>query len=294
MSEIAFFTAFWDPKKVPQPKMVYVGAAPGNHINILAEMYPEFEFHLYDPAPIGWEIKESPKVRIYKQLFTDDDTNTWKDRNDVFFVSDIRSDIKIDEDDYKPSLENEKIIIGDMRRQENWHKTIKPVATLLKMRIPYAIPGIPDKFTYLSGYIFKQVYPGQSSTETRLVPDGIKEATYDVKKYEDQMFYHNSIVREEFKYTNPFTRDNKPIDAPNFLNDYDSLAATQILIDYFTSRGASGFPLSDNNDLAEKQVVGLLKLITQSFKDHGNLATINEIRLKNQTYVSKGPGRYAK
>ena len=50
LSEIQFITLYWDNLDVPIPILVYAGAAPGLHIPFLSQMFPEAEFHLYDPA----------------------------------------------------------------------------------------------------------------------------------------------------------------------------------------------------------------------------------------------------
>src|SRR5579872_1380700 len=89
LSEIEFLTLFWDPFKVPKPVIVYAGAASGGHIPLLSMMFPAAELHLYDPSP--FVISETPKIKIYRQLFLDDDARKWANRKDVFLISDIRS-----------------------------------------------------------------------------------------------------------------------------------------------------------------------------------------------------------
>src|SRR5436853_6153729 len=70
LNEIEFFTLYWDQKLIPKPLCVYAGAAPGIHITLLSQMFPAFTFHLYDPAE--FKIKETPKIKIFNGLFTDD------------------------------------------------------------------------------------------------------------------------------------------------------------------------------------------------------------------------------
>src|SRR5437868_821867 len=55
LSEIEFLTIYWNAQEIPDPIVVYVGAAHGNHIPLLSEMFPSFEFHLYDPAKFNIE-----------------------------------------------------------------------------------------------------------------------------------------------------------------------------------------------------------------------------------------------
>jgi hypothetical protein len=92
-----------------KPIVVYAGAAPGNHIPILSDLFPEIEFHLYDPAP--FKINPSNKIKIYNQYFLDKDALDWKNKDNVYFISDIRtSDYHV-----KTEEENEDAILGDIK-----------------------------------------------------------------------------------------------------------------------------------------------------------------------------------
>jgi len=50
------------------------------------------------------------------------------------------------------------------------------------------------------------------------------------------MFHHNVITREQYNYINPLTRKYQPIDSPELMNDWDSLAEVQIWMDYLLKR----------------------------------------------------------
>ena len=122
MSEIAFLVYFWDPKEVPHPIVVYAGAACGDHIPLLPDLFPQIkEFHLYDPEPFS--IDPTDKLRLYSQLFTVDTAKEWSGRDDVLFISDIRTG------DYTKmtSSDNEKAIIEDMELQKRCVEIIQPV-----------------------------------------------------------------------------------------------------------------------------------------------------------------------
>jgi len=256
MAELQFIISFWDPKTTPRPKIVYVGASSGQHIECISELFPVFEWHLYDPSPFS--IKESEKIKIYtgeNGYFTNKQASQWSGRNDVFFISDIRgkytleiSSMTLDEEYEKinndPSYvskifeqqeENEKQVIKDMIDQKEWYKIIKPVHALLKFRLPYVYKHIDTKFNYLNGYVYHQPWVGATSTETRLVPIGYNEIEWDIQDYEHQMFYHNRVTRTA-KYTNPFQNQPKisMIQYPILTDDFDSICHVNILMDYFT------------------------------------------------------------
>ena len=135
MMLLQFLNFYWDPIKVPKPIVVYIGASPGTNIEYIAsKCYPMIEFHLYDIRPIN--IKSS-NVKIYPQLFTDEDAYKWANRNDILLISDIRSVTK-----HKVlSLEQEQIIMKDNEMQKKWYEIIKPVKASLKFRLPFPFQG---------------------------------------------------------------------------------------------------------------------------------------------------------
>ena len=120
LTELQFLTRFWDSEQVPEPIIVYAGAAPGKHIPLLGYLFPQARFYLYDPRP--FHISPSEKISIYQQYFTDEDASQWANRKDVFFISDIRTA------DYQQmgEEENENAIMTDMKMQEVWYHIIKP------------------------------------------------------------------------------------------------------------------------------------------------------------------------
>ncbi len=270
---VQFLTLFWDPVKVPKPIVIYAGAAPGTNIGIVSMLFPEIEFHLYDPSP--FKIKPTDKIHIYQDYFTDDVAKQWSGRDDILFVSDIRTG---DYTSAKNLDENEAQIMKDMQMQMDWLTIINPVEGHLKFRPPYTGGNRPDSINYLSGHVLKQPWGPQTTTESRLVPIKDSETKkwkitpWSTQKYQDQMFNHNVIIREKCKYFNPFGKggngtDNKgtgddgnstnrtdPIDSPELMNDWDSRAETQIWMDYLKNR-------SKNPD--QESVLALSRLITK-------------------------------
>src|SRR5581483_10110379 len=124
---------------------------------------------------------------------------------------------------------------------------------------PYPITAKYKTFKYLDGLIFKQPWAPQTSTETRLLiktqeNNRIAEKDYDTELYQDQMFYHNTVIREQFRYS----ADN--IDAPELLNDWDSTAEYEILKQYFINK--------NNEEDVENKVKKLSKEITERLLQH--------------------------
>ena len=232
LTVLQFITNYWDPAQIPNPCILYIGSSPGNNIEIIAELFPEVEFHLYDPNP--FKIKKSEKVHLYQQYFTDEDAHFWKNKNsgNVYFISDIRT---ADYTKAKNLDDNERQIMKDMENQMKWYNIIKPVHAHLKFRLPYTGGNRPAVLSYLDGTLYKQPWAPGTSTETRLVPNGDGNGitkNWDCMKYQSQLFHHNVIIRETFLY------DNLCLDSPELLNDYDSRCEVEILTNYLNKRNA--------------------------------------------------------
>lgn len=235
-----FFIVYWDPKKYKKPTCVYVGAAPGVSINVMAILFPDITWHLYDTAPFNRGLPLQDNVTIHDRYFTDDDTKSWRDFGEkkgegVFFVSDIRS---LGYDMESSSVSNEKIVIRDMAMQQRWVFDINPIEAQLKLRLPYVyVDGDKSKYPYLQGVAYFQSWLGKSSSETRLVPTRNEKGEYyvvdwDPKQYEDVCSYHNTVMRGVGKnYVNSITGED-PLDAPELLSDWDSTNEVEIISQY--------------------------------------------------------------
>ena len=68
LSEIEFFTEYVI-LKCPT-LVIYAGAAPGHHIPLLSEMFPNVHFLLFDPS--AFEIEETDRIRIFNEFFTEE------------------------------------------------------------------------------------------------------------------------------------------------------------------------------------------------------------------------------
>lgn len=214
---LEFLTLFYRPKDHPEPKLVYVGAAPGQGISLVADMFPDVRFYLYDSQPFDEKLVEKSKetdskIEIFQRYFTEEDVERFANESNVFFMSDIRS-LGYNVEAGVVTKEGEELVWGDMKLQESWVKNIKPEWAQLKFRPPYydaitveMFGG--DTFEYLSGIIFYQSFVKPSSSETRLVVNGKRLAmkSYNFKEYEKNIMYHNAIVRDP-----DFTRFKSPV-----------------------------------------------------------------------------------
>jgi hypothetical protein len=178
--------------------VLYVGSADGKHIPLLADLFPEIDkWHLYDPRPFAQEVLEHPRLITYNVYMTDQLAHEFADKFadcDCYLISDIRTfDI------------TEEGIEKNQRSQEKWVKIIKPVASLLKFKLPYP-PN--KKYKYLKGDIYFQVWAPNHSAETRLlVRQPFEEIEYDCLEYEGNMSYYNVVLRQ--KHNSDYVLEDK-------------------------------------------------------------------------------------
>ena len=249
-SEVQFLNKYWDAEIVPDPIVVYVGAAPGNHIHFLAHMFPQITFYLYDSQPFDSRLARLSNVKLYEGYFDDADVEYFKQFNDrLFFISDIRS-LAYEKgfqgvEEYE--RKNEELAMEDMNLQMKWVQELKPVQSLLKFRLPYEYKWTDknSKYVlYLDGDLYKQAWSAPTSTETRLVPNlSITPRNWDFREYESMMFYHNNVVREHIQFINPLTNINEPICPEIGLSqDYDSTVFAITIKEYLTKYNADNSP----------------------------------------------------
>jgi hypothetical protein len=176
-------------------------------------------------------------------------------------------------------------VINDHLLQQKWVETIKPTKSLLKFRLPYNEQFVSDEFkqfNYLDGIVFRQQFASPSSSETRLVPsdpnpDGIyPKRNWDIAIYEKMLSSHNRDLRETAKFVNPLSDLIPEIkigdliaEKIGLLNDYDSTAATIIILDYMAKFGI------------HPSYSAFYKLAKQLFISIGN-STVNSYNLRGR------------
>lgn len=273
INEIEFLSLFWKPSELPTPQCVYIGAAPGTHIDLLAQMYPEITFHLYDPRDFAINDKNSggPKNTIIytgeQGFFTETTAQKWAGRNDVIMISDIRSEGM----EGRNTKDFEQAIIRDMKQQEQWYRIMRPRIASLKFRLPYYTPESIKEFPYLDGYVLKGIWSPASSTETRLVPIGEFIRVWDISWYEQALAYHNQVYREATRFINFFTGSvNDAINAPELLNEFDSVAEAFVLRGYLITRNPNG-------NIPMEHVLRLSRYITEELNGWSSIRTTLEI-----------------
>lgn len=253
-SEIEFLTNYGSPEYL----VLYAGAAPGTHISFLSELFQDYRFVLVDPSPFN--CKESPRIQIINDYFTDEIASRYKDQK-TLFISDIRTadhkDMEFDE--------NERFILADQLDQMRWVKILQPHKAMLKFRLPYT----PGNSVYLDGDIYLPVWGPQSTTETRLVPySPVSTRVYDHTQYEEQMFYFNTQTRSEYYEHSINFEEGEGLD-----HCYDCMSEIYILRQYLSKF---------DKDSSDQAIAAISKHISKQISE---TRTIKSTPLKINKYI---------
>lgn len=262
-------------------ELVYVGAAPGEHLVVLTQLFPGITFHLYDSNKFDLRLRNMARsdrlpdsnVVIYDKYFKDEDVAKWTDTKCIF-ISDIRTlsyDSK--KTSFKDRKNNEDIVWRDMKLQQSWVEAIKPLHSLLKFRLPYAEKFELEKGRYreyLSGTVYRQPFSKSGSSETRLyVSYPPLRKQWDILAYEKKMYYHNKNTRKQ-KFFHPLDALRQHVlEDYNLSNDFDSVFLANIVLDYISIHSSSeNKSLAINVENLDKILKFIIENITSGHRRH--------------------------
>jgi cap2 methyltransferase len=246
--------------------VIYAGAAPGTHVQILADMFPSHTFILVDPAPFTVQPKKN-KIIIHRCMFTDELAIQLQSSlcdTCVLFISDVRS---CDPEFHSEEVHNERVK-ADMQAQARWHGMLKPFKSMLKFRLLYSA-GVTE---YLKGDIYLPVWGPQSTTECRLVVHSAHpgKQTYNHTEHEEKMFFFNTVTRVALY---PHSVDGCGLD-----HCYDCNAEIQILRKYLQKM---------HLDTSNKSIAQLSSLISSSISSERTLSHANPQRSQKISIIRK-------
>lgn len=224
-SEIEFLNYVSKFINISDCLIVYIGASPGDHINIIKILFPDSEFLLYDPLEIIMNFHDNIKIICGKDGLFDENKckdvinyQIEKNKKYLLYISDIRT---------RESYKEEDSVWNDMNCQQRWGIMMNADFMSIKFRLPWIekdsddnikykldISNLENKIInnekeikrgdilYLKGKIFVQIYPLKNSTETRLFIKKNKDNKYIIKKYncfdyEEKLFYFNNTNKKK-------------------------------------------------------------------------------------------------
>lgn len=270
-NELEFILSYCCDENLGKKKklILYIGAGPGNHLVYLAKMFPTFEWHLFD-CRFDKKLEDVKNVFLEKRYFDDESLKVYQEMIeregeslDLYFISDIR-DLSYNSKNW--NVEEELKVLDDMDLQKSWVLALKPKFSMLKFRLPFPEPEVISKLgktvSYLDGIIYKQPWARGKSIETRLIVSGedLQDVKYSLSDYEEQMFYHNAVIRQK-DYIFPLSDilNGKKISKYLTINTrYDCAYIITLLYQYF-NRSKPGI---DDKTL-EKNIIKILNVISE-------------------------------
>lgn len=301
LTEIFFLSSYCCTNR--KVNVIYAGAAPGNHFNILCKLFPDVHFDLVDPEKWNDYFKKlypqldqqnmsenvrhykiSKQIDVYHGFMSDALAHKLCDKyqdTEVLFISDIRP-TNIDS---SSSCINERdnIIQENQDMQLSWYKVIKSYFSKAIAMFKFKPSFIEPKSLYLKGTLYYQPWAPLLSAEVRLITDSLEMEWYDNKWLEEHLFWYNMEKRNKLTIAN----DNRlnclwdtqyEYDICKLYNEKFKRFSSAIDLMYFISKNFHDFFRGQNKGK---------EIFENDHEVHvtKKLGWINSIIKKNQKYV---------
>ena len=200
IAEIEFLTLFGCPGMT----VVYPGSAPGTHLPMLIRLFPLMSYVLVDPAFTEEDARRLGEaarglaapcsLEVLAERFESEgggrnSARFWAGRPDVLLISDVRL--------AAGNRPTDAEVRQDMDLQAEWARIMRPVAGMLKFRLPWE----GEVVAYLPGQIRLPIWGKPLTAESRLVftreDVDAEPAHYDSTVYCDQMYHFNTVLRKQ-------------------------------------------------------------------------------------------------
>ena len=224
--------------------VVYIGSAGGYHFPIIAEMFPNLQYDLWDPAfrrdtklQKYIESKRINNIRIISDFFLDKNCKDYANSGKrILFISDIRiANNTVGREDSEDTEENgitDLTVDNDMLLQARCILTMQPEASMIKFKTPITFGGKVSKYfspyVYLDGEVQLQQLSSTGSLETRLISTKpYKQKVWDPAYYEGKMSMFNLFYRY-------MCYENENAGRSGMCNCYNCASETRIIKEYKT------------------------------------------------------------
>ena len=258
------------------PIVVYIGAAPGDHIPKIAQLYEFMEFHIYDDMDFSHDLQtyaftSGGRVKLFNFTPSDEQLSEYSNKRErVYLVSSYTTPsirTKPDHsklahrDQQKAKLEfhmkKESCVRDDAARNIKITQVLNPVAALLKFRPPHVHKGEEKRleFMFFNGEVMMPIFGGPKTSECRMIVTNYEDVIdWDYEFFTKKLNTWNDKIREMQAY-NPFTGNPNPL--PNQLgNQMEICILFSIIKDYYISIGHENPSVADVNDLYSNFLIG--------------------------------------
>lgn len=121
-------------------------------------------------------------------------------------------------------------LIDDLNRHRHWIDILNPLVAMIKLHLPYP-RGVGYDYNFAAGELYVNFYAKATATDLRVVvprqPAGrpFPEGKYNDRTIEQQVFYHNYVVKSAQYSYGPYTI---PRGDPDFDQSFDSVSEVYI------------------------------------------------------------------
>ena len=245
LTDLAFLNYAWAPSEIASPIVVYIGAGGRErNIALLSTMYPEIEWHLYDTSGIDEDpfkdtqtinARGKKNITLYQPPYHHNDYERWVFTTGVLLISRIYLEPKD-----KGYTAEERQHLVDMKEQLKLYKLINPNYALIRFRPPHIHDEVGNFLEFPYGLSFKTPYRSSYATHTMLlVEDKNSYVKWDLKFYDDGMYFHDTVTRPIGIFRNawlPYRSKRTVIDPPELLDDYDSNFEVHTFLSFLRKR----------------------------------------------------------
>ena len=194
---LSFLTRYWKGEGSPTIVTVKV---PHIAVSLLLNLFPSARWDFYDDDTTCPDL--GPHVTVHKTSFNYDEARKY---SGAYLISDS----------------------DNMDTQLNWYRLMNPSRALLR----FSIDLDASTLYYLSGSLYLVPW-GSDDEVTYLVPVGSNMVTWDAAVYDEWCQYHLQVERGLMTYKNIVNGEATPLDYPELMTDYDSMAEGTIIKEY--------------------------------------------------------------
>lgn len=258
------------------PIVVYIGAAPADHLSKIAELYEFLEFHIYDEIEFSHDLQtyaftSGGRVKLFDFIPSDEHLKGYSDKRErIYLVSNYTNpSIRVKQDysklasrdQQKAKLDfhmlKESCVRDDASKNIKIAQVLNPVAALLKFRPPHVHKGEMKRieFTFFNGEVMMPIFGGPKTSECRMIVTNYDDVIdWDYEFFTRKLNTWNDKIREMQAY-NPFTGNPNPL--PNQLgNQMEICILFSIIKDYYVAIGHENPSVADVNDLYSNFIIG--------------------------------------
>jgi len=207
-------------------RVICTGAGPGREVPFIAGLFPEHVFELYEEK-IPFQVDHVPgKIELHSGhdgALTEEKARALGKAGArplfIYNASPIPGVAQMDQNIERKAAE-------ELAKQTQIHTAMKPVASLLEFSLPWKKGSTSAPV----GEIWLPIWGKSTGTVGRLVSTSTEVVQYDHTKFEEQMFFFNTMTR-----ANAFKHDADCSKVHGMDHCYDCAAEAMVVRDFLVA-----------------------------------------------------------